>query len=316
MKITNELPNELSNHRWQQLATWVNEHAIVSANQLNYAFKKKYLRHCLAENGLVFLLQYMGLMVGTLVPHHSIVWCATGSACAYIFLRGLSILPGIWLGSFLAYYFAESPISLALLSATLYSLQAVCFLIFSHRFTGPMLIFYRQNTFFRFLVMSGLITGVTSFLLCYFYQFHTLLWLQWWFANWNGLLVFACALATLDAYFTNVYTYRIKQWKTLRLGAPFFAIIFLTLMVLYSQTTILSLPIALLVLVAGHYFGWNGAISAIFFVGILLLLGGCVGAPVFQSMENTFFLSMFLFVITTLGLSVGISYNSRQILII
>lgn len=307
---------ELSHYRWQRMADLVSQHAIVSAKKLNNEFKKKYLRHFVSENALVFLLQYMGLMVGMLVPQSSIAWCATGSACAYIFLRGFCILPGIWLGSFLAYFFAKSPLSLALMSATLYSLQAICLVILCHRFTGPMLIFYRENIFLRFLVISGAITGITSFLLCYFYAFSVLLWLQWWVANWNGLLVFACALATLDAYFTNVYTYQIKQKKTLIWGAPFFAIFILTLVLLFSQTTLLALPIVILVIGVSYYWGWNGAISGIFLTGFLLLLGACIDTTVFQRAENAFFLGMFLFITTTLGLWLGIKkhYNSPLIL--
>src|SRR5690349_20185221 len=110
-------------------------------------FKKCVIDRRIMENAIVFLLQYSGLMLSTLSPHPKVLALASGTACAFIFLRGVTVLPGIWLGSLIAYFFAHAGLLSALACATIDALQAYFILWFCYRFVGPTLLFFNIKKF-------------------------------------------------------------------------------------------------------------------------------------------------------------------------
>lgn len=269
----------------------VSRHPALMPPNLTQQFKKLWISRWLAENALVFLLQYIGLMFSTLTPAPVALWAASGTACAFIFLRGYSVLPGIWLGSFTAYYFAAGNPEIAFGCATLFALQAALLLFMCYRYVSPTLVFYQTGTWLKFILCSILVTALTSLALawiCYpalpnITTPPLLLWLNWWLADFNGMLVFSCALTTLDAYFPQISV--LKQINRIRLGLLYGVWLVLMTAILFSQTFLSCLMLAFFTLpvifMISRAYGWSGTACAIFLSGLLLSLGAYLEAPLF-----------------------------------
>jgi hypothetical protein len=165
----------------------------------------------LSENMLVFILQYMGLSLATLCVQPNPIWFATGTAAAFMYMRGNSILPGIFVGSVVAYYLAGTKLMVATNAACIHTLQAYLLLWISYRNNNPFPVFYRLAPFIKFTVYTALLTAVTSVMLvatCYPSLAQPvlpwILWLQWWLANLNGILIVTLAIVTWDYYFPQL----------------------------------------------------------------------------------------------------------------
>lgn len=285
-----------------------------------WQFKKLFFRRLLTENLLVFFIQYSGLNISTLQLHPSPLWFATGTACAYLFLRGFSVLPGIFAGSFLAWYLAGSGLLLALGGAALFSLQAILVRWFNYRFLRPTLIFYELRDFIKFMLFVAVLTGFLSFILfilCYSSMSSTSipfqLWVQWWLANLNAILIFSCAFITWDAYFPSSYSMKQPNKMQLLLNG---GLIFFTVVLMFSCNPVVTLCFALLNLVLvvaiSALFGWYNAMTASFLSGTLLSFAAFMAAPVFSTSFSSLtmiFLQLFLFLETVLGLSCAIKRN-------
>src|SRR2546421_12693846 len=112
-------------NKWQQMLLLVNQNAELLETDLKGQYKKLFLKRWFASNLLVFLLQYIGFTLNLPTLTISPMWFFTGTACAFIFLQGYRILPGLWLGNFIAYYLAKASFLLALGSASVITLQAL-----------------------------------------------------------------------------------------------------------------------------------------------------------------------------------------------
>lgn len=302
-----------SNHhtdKWQRMLAIVNQQA--DGLSLPLSPKKLFMRRCLAENTVIFLLQFIGLIYSTLTPFPMPLWFASGTAAAFIFMRGYSILPGIVLGSFFAYYCANSGFTLALTCAVIYGLQAFLLLWISHRYITLTLIFYTRTTFIKFILFSAVLTAITSLvltILCYAtLQTHTSafhLWLQWWLANFNGLVIFACALISLDSYFLHSQQLNFLHWP--KLIFTYSLLFTLTLILLFSHQPMLILFLAcataLLVLVISMTYGWCASVTAVFFSGLLYGIAANLG----QGIASV--LPVFLCLETVIGLLLAIKRN-------
>ena len=101
--------------KWQSMLTIVNQNLELQPFKTSKTpvlqFKKMVMQRSLAENLLVFFLQYIGLKLTTFSLDPSPLWLATGTACAYLFLRGYRVLPGIWLGNFAGFYRTAVPVT-------------------------------------------------------------------------------------------------------------------------------------------------------------------------------------------------------------
>jgi integral membrane sensor domain MASE1 len=275
----------------------VNQHSKRLQPNLKWQFKKLLLLRLLTENIFVFLLQYSGLNLSTLSIHASPLWFATGTSCAFLFLRGYSILPGIWLGTFLAYYLAKAAFWLAFGCAIVLSLQAVFLRWFNYRYLlSPTLIFYRLQMYVKFVLFTATLTALVSVVLIFMYsllmphrEISFQLWLQYWLGNLNAILIFSCALITWDNYFPR--SYPIRQLKKTLL--PLYALVVLITLALsishtLMATILLALPNLFIIGFIGANYGWGGAITASFISGILLGFAAFMGAAVF----NTPFISL------------------------
>lgn len=319
MSLKRPLPSS-DTEKWHQMQLIVNQNLKIVDHDLISQFKKIFLLRLLTENIYIFILQYIGLTLSTLSQNLSLLWFATGTSCAYLFLRGYSVMPGIWLGTFSAYYLAKAGFLLSIGCATVLSLQAVLLLWLSHRYISPTLIFYRLRMFATFIIYTAILTCIISFILicmCYPSLSHAdapfQLWLQWWLANFNAILIFSCALVTFDAYFLDFYGV-----KPLRSTYILFALLLLIIITFnFSHIPVLTICLALLIMLLTIYisvrFGWCGAITVAFVSGMLLCFAGLLGIGVFSysSVSVTLLLLQLFFCVNTIiGLSVAIRYKT------
>lgn len=183
--------------------------------QLQRSFKHLLLSRRLAENTLTLLLQYAGLTLSTYSP----ISFALGTACAFILLRGGWILPGVWLGSFLAYLTFSFPTAFWL--ATCYTLQTWLFRWFCYAFLQPMPLFKRNSDFFCYAAACLIQTALFTFLL---HPSLNVASLYLWLAFSLSLILIPIALSTWDAYCMTILEWPIKQ-KALLIALLFFTII-------------------------------------------------------------------------------------------
>lgn len=169
-------------------------------------FRRQYQRlvvkRFIAETLFAFLLQYMGLMMSVLTPTPSPVWVASGTALALIFLRGYQVIVGIGLGTFFTYYMAAHRVGLAAACAMIFVVQSIAIVWLTRKHIIPTLLFFNRRSLFKFVLLSLFVTAISSFLLMMSctHHLHSELWLQWWFANLNGILMVAIAWITADAF--------------------------------------------------------------------------------------------------------------------
>ena len=307
--------------KWHRMLLLVNQHSKQLQPNLKWQFKKLFLLRLLTENTFVFLLQYSSLNLSTLSLHASPLWLATGTSCAFLFLRGYSVLPGIWLGTFLAYYLAKAAFWLAFGCAIVLSLQAVFLRWFNYRYLlSPTLIFYRLQTYIKFILFAAALTALVSVVLIFMYsllmphrEISFQLWLQWWLGNLNAILIFSCALITWDSYFPRSYS--IKQLKKTLLTL-YTLLVLITLALSISHTPMATILLALsnlfIILLISANYGWGGAITAAFISGILLSFAAFMGAAVFNTpfVSLTFpLLQLLLCVETIIGVIFAIKYR-------
>lgn len=280
---------------------------------LAYQFKKMVFLRFFAGNLLVFLTQYIGLKMSTLDSFFTPLWIAAGTANALLFLRGSRILPGIWLGSAFAYYFANTGLLLALTSASLLTLQPYILRQLCYRFASPTLIFYQSKLFLLFLLFATLLTAIISLLLTMLFYSHIQnhfswinVWLSWWLGNLTGLIIFACAIVTWDAFFPQTYQLK-NQVVTLTIFfAPFILLCFTFLMTYQILAAPLAILLLLLTLAISLRFKWCGLIAALFIQGLVFNIAFFCYPPISFSLQSTIFLQLFILLEIVLGFFVAI----------
>src|SRR6187399_3086284 len=117
---------------------------------MTYHFKRLVITRLIAENILLLLLQLMGMKFSVLSDPALPVDFAAGTAAAFIFMRGYSILPGIWLGTLLACVFSGWTFLSSGLLASAYTLQTGLLFFLCLRFISPGLIFLKTKLFLRY----------------------------------------------------------------------------------------------------------------------------------------------------------------------
>ena len=208
------------NTEWQRVSAIIAQYpAIDLTRQYKYLIIKRFI----AANVFVFLLQYIGLMISTLLPVPSPLWFASGAASAMIFLRGYRVSAGIWLGSFVAYYFSSYQFFLSFACSSVFTAQAILLTWMTRRYIQPSIVFYRISNLLKFCACSGVLTAVSSVILIWLCQQSYILWPVWWLANLNGISIVAIALVSADTFFTadgklrktQVYWAKICKWAFL-----------------------------------------------------------------------------------------------------
>lgn len=307
--------SSFSSKKWQTLQHIIHQHPDLSPNNISQKFEKIVVMRFLAENSLVFLLQYIGLMMSALSASPNPLWFATGTATGFIFLRGISVLPGIGLGSLFAYYFATGHFILACEYAIVYLLQAWLLLWLSYRFISPTLVFYQKKIFLKFILLTSLLILAMSFTLLFINHsaFSIKIILYVWLANLNSILIISCGLMTLDAYFSAAkaqYIYKISFLY----GLFFIFVLSLIFQQALFFIIILSALLFILTLVISYYLGWCGVMAAVFLLGYLLGLAAFMQAPLFSGSSKItvlFFLQSLILISTVTGLFVSLLLSKK-----
>jgi integral membrane sensor domain MASE1 len=242
---------------------------------LSKQIKKLVVQRFIAVNILTLLMQYIGLTISTLSSLYSPLWLASGTACAFVFLRGASVLPGIWLGSFLAYLMANIGMLAAAACATILTLQAYLILVLSYRYISRTLIFYQTKRLLRFIFLAAAITAMSSYALIIIAisklpsNINVLsVYLQWWLANFNGLIIFAFAIVTWDAFFAQIYQLKNQIHALLALFALLSFISLSSYQV--EHVYIIAVMVFILTAIISVKFKWCGAVAALLLQGLFL----------------------------------------------
>lgn len=299
-----------------QMQFFVKQHLHQMPPDLTKQFKKLFIQRFISENIFIFIIQYIGLTLGTVSLNPTPLWLATGSSCAYLFLRGYSVMPGIFLGTLCAYLLAKAALWTAFLCASLFVLQAILLFMFCYRFLGPTLIFYNLKSFTLYILYTLILTGLISYLLlstCYTALSTTKpmleLGLQWWLANFNGVIIFSSGLLTLDAYFLDFYKTDHLKNKIWLLGI--FFILIAALLLSSSTTTIVFLGCMILLFTAcvSFFYHWCAALGLCFLLGIILCFAILFDAPLFTSTLPFLAIEGFLSITTLLALGIAIRFE-------
>lgn len=277
-------------------------HYLHSPSNFSQSFKKLVMMRCLAANILVCLLQYSGLSLSTLTPS-SPLWLASGTAYAFILMRGFRILPGIWIGSVFAFALAHAGWFISLASATLLTMQTALLFSLCYRYISPTLIFLRIRLLLKFLVCAAVVTGMTSVLLS---RLCPINWLEGWLANFNGTVIIATAIITWDYYFPAIHD--LKKRDQFKLSIPYGCWLILIMLLITSHTSLIillsaiaTLPLLLLIRIRD---GWCGTITALCLFGFVLCLCGYLQITHF-SLEISYFLRAWLTFETIIALCIA-----------
>lgn len=299
-------------NKWQRMADIVNQHG--EPEPTEWQFKKLCASRLLVENILTFLLQYIGLTLvdgltsQTLIP----LWFASGTACAFVFMRGLSVLPGIFLGCFSAYYLSTHLFAQSSASAAIDTVQAFLLFWFSHRYISPTLIFYTVRKWMQFVICSFIVTAISTLALLFFHhRLHNVeLSISWWLGNLSGVLVFALTILTWDFYYLQMDD--IQKINKLKI-ISYYGLLFVSVLILLcSQHFTFSVITLAMTLLISLEFGWCGAIIAVFIFGLLLNFSTYVSTPLFANSFariNLIYMQSILIITTIIGLAVAMSFK-------
>lgn len=248
--------------KWQQMQMVVDQHP----DSLPPLFKNKnqiVIGRLAAENIMITLLQYVGIMfvMTTTVP--SPIWLASGTACAFIFMRGLTIVPGMFLGTLLAALSLGTSAPMSVLYSVIYLAQTLGLLWVTQQLIAPSLLFHRVCPYLAFIVFSCVLTAIFAFLLSSISYSFTDAFIRWWLADWSSVLVFGIGLVTWDAYFPELDALK-EMNKWLLIGLYGLLTIVALAILYYSgqvQAFLLLATTCLMIIISLRY-GWAGAIAA------------------------------------------------------
>lgn len=320
LKMTDEYKLSSVSEKYQELLNAIDANSVLLTHHLEQQYKKLRIVRLLSENILVFLLQYMACTMNLLSSHYFIVSLATGTSCAFIFLRGYTILPAIWFGCFSAFYSMMGYFLWSLSVATLYTGQAWLLLILSYRFINPSLIFYRTFTFFKFVFATSALTAFFSYILIYCYTLFFsnnalsfIFWLETWLANLTGIFILSVSLITWDAFFPHLNNLAQLKNPLWMLGLMMLVLILTNSIYppLFILMFIFTVPFSLFISLS---YGWCGIVCMSFIIGMYFNLSAYLDLPPFSknlSATAFLFLQFILCLDTILGLSMAILYKNE-----
>lgn len=320
----NELTSSHNSNKWHEMLAIVNEHPELIQNNLGSQHKKMRLSRLLAENIFIFLLQYTGLMFSTISNGVHPVWIASGAACAFVFLRGISIIPGIWFGSFFA-FISALPIENACTTAAIFTLQPLVLLVLNYRFLkSPRPDFYHVHTLFGFMLTTAITASITSALLIISLsnqtQYLSQVFTHWFLANFNGTFIFTYAIITWDEYFSEPLP--LSSIKKIMLGLIYSILTTQIILMCLTDSTLitsgLSVTIFLNIIFISRYLGWCGAVGSVALLATSICFFAYVSSPFFSADSDPYNILMLDILITgsaIFSFMIGIktSYSNRYI---
>jgi hypothetical protein len=245
-------------------------------------FRKLSANRWLVANLIVFVFMFSGLKLNAFSDSAAPMWFASGAATAFIFMRGISILTGIGLGSYFAYYSAGADAFTASGAASVWCLQSYMLFSLSLRYISPSLVYKRRSQHLAFILLSSIITAVSSWLLMMLCCKQSLItfyfWLSWWLANLNGVLVFASSVYTWDYYFPEIRG--LNKAVIMNLGMRFTLLLLAAILLLCVRDpySILFSSVLVVVLIASnkYHYGWCGGMAGLFVLSMSLVFANLV----------------------------------------
>lgn len=229
---------------------------------------------------MVTLLQYVGLMLGTVPDEPIPVWPASGVAIAMLFFRGNRIWPGLWFGGLLAYWVEGLSLQIALCISLVHVIEAMSIRFSVHRIIGALVPMHRSVQVLEFFFLSFGITFLGSGIITALDAPNTF-WadpirIQWflnWFADFSGVIIFAPACLIWDAYLPGLaeqLRFSHRKMQAYLLGTVFVilnaALLFLNPFDLVYPLSMATIP---LIFMAAYYFGQCGATLAAVFTAMI-----------------------------------------------
>ncbi len=276
------------------------------------SFKKTQYIRLAAENALTFLLQYLGLMLSVFIPFDSPAWLASGTACALIFLRGYTILPGLWLGTLVTFLSQESSFFTANAAAAIFTLQTIIIYALHRYLLIPTLVFYHFRLLIASLILFGLTTGAASLALLKSYSLSLSLWKSWWLANFNGAVLFSYLLIALDAYFPQIDTFKQRRYVYLSFVI---GLILLNIILITNSTTLAYFPFIILTCLICYLsfaLNWCSIISILSLIAFLFDIAAYMNAPYFGNSNLAVTLMMWLSASIVMALIINM-FNQKKI---
>ena len=284
---TKTITDSLETSRWQHMLAILSERDPLFSSHF-HSDTKLVISRRFTENAFVLLLQYMGIMFSTLTPHPAPLYFAAGTGCAFLFLRGVSILPGILTGSLLAYVLAGIAFMTAMNLAVIDVLQAGILYWIACRYIQPTLVFYQLKRYLLWLACLMFITACMSLARITVIHHMTMhAWLQNNLCNMNGVLIVGTSIMTFNFYFAECIAIRLRhQMKWL--GFTCCLAVLVILLLFSPQHSLLfagclSLLCMMFIIIAAD---WTAISAALFLLGLLLNLGAFMDAPLFLSHET------------------------------
>ena len=290
--------------KWNQMLNYVNQHLKLVQPNLVHQLNKLFAQRLISENIFVFIIQYIGLNLQSTSLNTSALWFATGTSCAYLLLRGFTVLPGMFLGTLNCSLNGKSQLCSGFIMCQYFfdTGFASTLVLLSNRQPYPDFVCLKKFIFF--ITYITILTGVMSYLLlrlCSYsitqIEYSLELWAQWWLGNLNGILIFSSAFITFDAYFLDLYSS--KNLKTIYL--IFGVLVFLLFMLSINHAAlikiILIIVIALYSMFISMHYGWWGSIAAAFISGIILCFAGIFDSLLIPNVSpamNLLLLKLFL----------------------
>lgn len=276
----------------------------------SFRYNKLYLTRLISENILLILLQYMGLMISALSTSQPTIWFASGTACGLLFMRGYTITPGIWIGTFIAYSLAHTSFSISLIHASVFTLQSILLLYAVQRLISPTLLFYQLETFIKFIAITLLLSIFTC--ACLIPIASLTIWLSSVAANFAGITIVASALVTWDMYFPSLQ--QLSKRDIIKFSIPhifyFMSIVALLCSVQTAYIILFAFMTLPLSIIISLQQGWCGAILASFSFALLFCLGNYLNLPLFSAsfaLPVLFYLQLVVIEEAIVGLFIAIS---------
>lgn len=253
---------------------------------------------------MITLLQYVGLMLGTVPDEPIPVWPASGVAIAMLFFRGNRIWPGLWFGGMLAYWNEGLSLNLALCISLIHVIEAISIRYTVHRIIGALVPMHRSVQVLEFFFIAFGITFLSSGIITALDSPNTfwaepirIQWFMNWLADFSGVVIFAPACLIWDAYLPGLsqqFKLSKRKMQAYVLGAAII-LVNATLMFLNQFDTVFPLSMATipLIFMAAYYFGQCGATLAAVFTAMIGVCNFDTNYQIFRAdLYHVYFLSI------------------------
>jgi hypothetical protein len=169
------------------------------------AYKKIVFLRLFSETLLIVLLQYISICSFNF--KESILWTTSGTAVAFIFLRGYSSLIGLSLGCLLGFLvqYGNTIETYKLTSIIIFQAMGIYYL--TQHYIYPSIVFHTRTQYIKFIILLASISLLSTLLISTPLSFP-----QYFIANVNGVFIIGFCFNYLDAYFPDIAKLNLLNW--------------------------------------------------------------------------------------------------------